>query len=84
MGVSFHDQIYIIDEQNSISGIIFLKEGNKLDDRNMFQKKVDRERFKKNRIDKYSDCLNQMIINKLKDYYEKQCNDSSMNKSENN
>lgn len=67
MSIRFYDQIYVIDyDQNLISNILFLKD--KIDNRTLLQKSADRERFKRNKIDLYSERLNKVIENKLKVY----------------
>lgn len=69
MSVRFYDLIYIIDCECN-SNIMPLKD--KLDTRSVSQRRADRERFRKNKIEAYSEILNKVITRKLKDFYEKE------------
>lgn len=63
MSVRFYDWVYIIDCGSS-SNVAFLKD--KLDNRSLLQRRADRERFRRNKIDAYSEKLDEVILNKLK------------------
>lgn len=69
MSVRFYDWFYVIDCKKDIApNLIFVKD--KLDERTLLQKRVDQYRFRKNKIEAYSEKLNNVMSKKLQMYDE--------------
>lgn len=62
--VSFNDQITIVGDNNYITTVYLPDILN--DNRSLFQKKLDRLRFKHNKIDKFDIIISSVLLKKIK------------------
>jgi arginyl-tRNA synthetase len=71
MSVRFYDKIYVIEcDKNRFSNFILLKD--KEDGRTLLQKRADKDRFRRNNIEKYGESLSRIIRDKIKKYKERE------------
>lgn len=70
MSVGFYDWIIVLDGKSKIFSELCSIHNNNNNCRTLLQKKVDKERFRKNKIEAYNGVITKVLMNKIKKYKE--------------